>query len=672
MNHTAVTIAIGKMRKKFRKLLEPVRIGKASIKNRMAMAPMGILILVNPDGSVSQRSIDYYVERAKGGVGLIITSLFKVENEIERIDAIYEPLVTPMAQFSLGELAESVHYYGTKIFIQLTAGFGRVIGGILIDDGVKPVSASDIPAYWRPHVTARGLTTEEVQRLIEDFGRAAEIVAKAGIDGIELHGHEGYLFDQFTTTLWNKRTDQYGGSLENRLRFPTEVLNIIKKKLGKDFPVVYRFGLKDYIKGHWSGALDKTGYVEAGRDIAEGLKMAQLLEKAGFDALHVDAGCYDSWYWAHPPVYQPYACMVDMAAEAKRVVKIPVIAVGKLGIPELAEKVLEEGKADIIAMGRTLLADPYWPMKVQEGRLEEIRPCLWCHEGCLGRMLEKPLSCAVNPATGREKLYQLLPAEKPKKILIAGGGVAGMEAARISASRGHKVTLYEKMGKLGGHLVGASVPEFKQDIGKLVDWYGRELKKLRVQIRLKTEATQELVKRQKPDAVIIATGSRSIIPEIPGIKKPIVATCIDLLLKKKKAGREVVVVGGRLVGCETALWLSRQGKKVTIVEMLPEIASGVHHGQKIMLLALLDQNNVKILTDTSLEEVTDEGVVMVDRQSKKNTLTCDRVALALIPEKALYHSLVDEISKLYEIGDCRDPRKILHAIWDGNAIGREI
>lgn len=659
---------------KFKRLFEPVCIGKLVIKNRTAMAPMGILGLVNPDGTITQRAIDYYTERAKGGIGLIITSLFKVENKIEKIVGAYEPLITPPAKFSLGELAESVHYYGAKIFIQLTAGFGRVVGGGLIDHGTKPVSASANPTYWRPHILARELKTEEVRRLIEGFGHAAEIVAEAEIDGIELHGHEGYLFDEFTTPIWNRRTDQYGGSLENRLRFPIEVLNVIKARVGKDFPVVYRFGLKHYMKGPWMGALGQGDYVEAGRDIPEGLKMAVLLERAGFDALHVDAGCKDSLYWAHPPAYQPYGCMVDMAAQAKKVVRIPVIAVGKLGIPEVAEGVLEEGKADIIAMGRSLLADPDWPIKVREGRVEEIRPCLWCHDGCLGRMVEKPLSCAVNPETGRERLYELRRIEKPKKVLIAGGGVAGMEAARVSASRGHKVTLYEKSAKLGGHLIEASVPDFKQDLRRLLDWYSYQLRNLRVKVRLNTNLSPRLVKKEKPDIIVVATGSKPVIPEIPGIEKQIVTTCSDLLLGRKKAGKEVVVVGGGLVGCESALWLSKQGRKVTIVEVLLEIASGVHHAQRTMLLDLLLRDQVDIITNSSVQEIMDNGVMVVDSQSKKSMIKCDTVALALglIPNKALFNSLKEDTERLYEIGDCKEPRKILHAVWDGYHIGRGI
>ena len=389
------------------RLLEPGRIGQMMTKNRIVMCPMGTGSLADLDGGFSRRLIDYYVARAKGSVGLIITGCTEVSDLIEPRTTLMS--INPQTCSSFSELAEAVHYYGARIFVQLTAGMGRVIVGPEIDAGFKPVSASAIPAFWRPNVASRALTTDEVERIVDAFGKAAELLKTGDIDGIELHGHEGYLFDQFTTTIWNKRNDKYGGSLEDRLRFPIEVLNAIKDRAGKNFPVVYRYGLKHYLKEPGASALPHEDYEEVGRDVAEGLEMAKLLEKAGFDGLHVDAGSYESWYWAHPPSYQSHGCMVDMAAEAKKSVNIPIIAVGRLGIPELAEEVIASGKADMVALGRALLADPHWPKKAHAGKVEEIRPCTGCHDGCLYREMEqfKPISCAVNPAVGREKLYTL-------------------------------------------------------------------------------------------------------------------------------------------------------------------------------------------------------------------------------------------------------------------------
>jgi 2-enoate reductase len=543
--------------------------------------------------------------------------------------------------------------------------------------GEKPVSASAVPHYLDPSITCRPLETGEVESIVAAFGDAAAILAAAGVDGIELHGHEGYLFDQFTTAIWNQRTDKYGGDLKRRLTLPIEVLKIIKERAGADFPVQYRFGLKHYIKGLNSGALPGERYQEAGRDIAEGLEMARLLEAAGFDSLHVDAGCYDSWYWAHPPVYQEHGCMVDMAAMVKKVVKIPVIAVGRLEVPELAEKVIAEGKADMVALGRGLLADPYWPVKVAEGRAEDIRPCIGCHDGCLWRFMSgKPLSCAVNPACGRERQYRLSQARKPKKVLVAGGGVAGMEAARVAASRGHKVVLYEKGKALGGHLIEASVPGFKRDLDTLLKWYKNQLQQLGVAIKLQTEASAALLAKENPDAVIVATGSKPILPDIPGIDKTNVFTCVDILLGRKKAGKIVVVVGGGLVGCETALWLAEEGKQVTIVEILPELMTAglpVPRMNRFMLLDLLALNKVNILTGARIQEITTEGVTVTGKGFKR-TIKADTIVLAagLQPDNALSRELNGRFSQLYAIGDCQEARNIMGAIWDGYEVGRTV
>ena len=662
------------MAETFPKLFEPVSIGKVTLKNRIAMAPMGIVGLTNPDGSPTQRAIDYYIERARGGIGLIITSLFKVENEIESIGDRLE-LISRASLAPLGELCDTVHALGTKIFVQLTAGFGRVARPSRVRD--NPVSASAIPNYWDPGTTCRPLATEEVETIVEAFSNAAGIVAAAGVDGIELHGHEGYLFDQFTTAIWNKRTDKYGGDLRNRLTFPIEVLREIKKRLGNDFPVQYRFGLKHYIKGLNSGALRGEHYAEAGRDVKEGLEMAKLLEEAGFDALHVDAGCYDSWYWAHPPTYQEHGCIVDMAAKVKEIVRIPVIAVGRLEIPELAEEIIEEGKADIVALGRGLLADAHWPIKVRQGTTENIRPCLGCHS-CFGRFEKgRPLSCAVNPACGRERLYELSQAERPRKILIAGGGIAGMEAARVAAMRGHKVMLYEKEEFLGGHLIAASVPSFKKDLKRLLDWYEGQLKKLDIEVRFRTEVSSALLDRGSPDVVLVATGSRPIIPDVPGVDQANVITCIDLLLGRKKTGSTIVMIGGGLIGCETALWLAEQGKRVIIVEALPELmASGipVPRMNQAMLLDLLALNRVSMITQASVEGITDEGAVIVDKALSRRVIKADTIVLALgfRADRELYGALRDKVENLYAVGDCREPRNIMGAVWDAYEVSRMV
>ena len=635
------------------KLFEPGKIGKLSIKNRILMCPMGVGGLEEPQGGLSQRGIDYYVARAKGGTGLIITGLTRVSREIE------PPLEDKLIIDSktcvtwLNELAEAVHDYGAKVAIQLTAGLGRVatLDLLKIAGAVAP---SALPAFEDPTIMTRELSTEEIERLVHAFEFSAEILRLAGIDAVELHGHEGYLFDQFMTALWNKRTDKYGGDLEGRLRFPVEVIEAIKRGAGADFPVIFRFGLKHYIDG--------------GREVEEGLEIARRLEAAGADAFEVDAGCYETWYWAHPPTTLPPGCMVDMAQMAKRVVKVPVIAVGKLGYPELAERVLQEGKADFICLGRALLADPEWPNKVKKGRLEDIRPCIGCHEGCLKRVFDvKYLSCAVNPATGMEREFTIKPAEKKKSVLVVGGGASGMEAARVTALGGHKVTLWEKGDALGGNLIPASIPDFKQDYRRLINFLSTQIKKLDVTIELAKEATTELILEMKPDVVFIATGSTSIVPEIPGVGKKMVVTAVDLLLGKREAGKSVVVVGGGLIGCETALYLAQKGKKLTIVEMLDGVMLDMYSANRMHLLKLLADANVSILTETKCLEIRDNGITIADKYGKRSTLEADTAVLAvgLKSTEGLLEALKDKIPEVYAIGDCVEPRKVINAIWEG-------
>jgi 2-enoate reductase len=661
----------------FSHLLQSTKIGGVEIKNRIALAPMGINGLLNLDGSLGPRAIDYYLERVRGGIGLIITHACKVENEIDSLkEGTGFPVITYKASGSFAELAEAAHAFGGKIFVQLSAGFGRVVSPFILLK--KPVSASATSNYWDPTLTCREITTEEVERHVKAFGSVAHLLAEWGIDGIELHGHEGYIFDQFTTSLWNHRTDKYGGDLAGRMTFPVEVLREIKRQVGRDFPVQYRFGLKHYVKGSHAAALPGEKYVEAGRDLEEGLQMARMLETAGFDALHVDAGSYDSWYWAHPPGYQKHGCMIDMAEEVKKVVKIPVIAVGRIDIPELAEKVVAEGKADLVAIGRGLLTDPFWVKKIEEGREKHIRPCIGCHDGCMGRLVVgKPTSCTVNPSTGRERAYALVHAHQSKRVMVIGGGVAGMEAGRVAALRGHKVAIYEKSDKLGGHVTEASIIPFKEDELRLLSWYRTELEDLQVEIHLKTAVAPEFVQEKKPDAVIVATGSRPILLKVPGIEKQIVTTACDLLEGRKRAGEKTVVIGGGQVGCEMALWLAQQGKNVTIVEKLDDLLVGgrpIPWMNQVMLLDLLKFHKVKVLTNLSLFEVVDEGAVVIHKNFRRETLAADTVIMAvgLEPQQEIYRSLKGHLTDLYLIGDARKAWNIMNAIWDAYEVARSI
>ncbi|MFC1966782.1 FAD-dependent oxidoreductase, partial [Chloroflexota bacterium] len=617
----------------------------------------GVPGLFESDGKLSPRGIDYYVARAKGGTGLIVTCSTYVTREFD------QPFQKHVIDGDrciarLNELAEAVHDYQTKVAIQLSAGHGRVLRASLLSE-CGAVAPSAMPCYFDPSVTARELTTAEVERLVRAFEVAARVSKDAGIDAIQLHAHEGYLFDQFQTALWNRRTDKYGGDLRGRLQFAMEVIEAVRKGAGADFPIIYRFGL--------------THYLEGGREIEEGLEIARQIEAAGVAALEIDAGCYETWYWPHPTTYQQPGCMVDLAEMVKRVVKIPVIAVGKLGYPDLAERVLQEGKADFISLGRALLADPEWPNKVKEGRLGDIRPCLADGDGCHGRIRQgKYLSCTVNPATGMEREMAITTAERKKSVLVIGGGPAGMEAAIVAKSREHKVTLWEKSNVLGGNLIPASIPDFKQDYHRLIGYLSTQMKKLGVIVELDKEATAELVQQLKPDAVFLATGSRPLIPDIPGIEMDKVVTASDLLLGKKEAGESVVVVGGGLVGCETAVYLAQKGKKVTVVEILGSVAGDMGTRDRMYLLKLLSEAKVKILTKTMISEITDKGITVTDECGDRSTLKADTVVLAvgLKSNNHLLKALMDKVPAVYAIGDCVEPRKVINAIWEGYRIAR--
>lgn len=576
------------------------------------------------------------------------------------------------------ELTERVHAYGTKIFLQLTMGFGRSGAPVLMAN--PPVSASAIPNYWDPSITCRELTTEEVEKIVKKFGEAAAIAKASGYDGIEVHAvHEGYLLDQFTLAIFNRRTDKYGGDLRGRLTLPIEILHEIKKNAGQDFPVGLRYSVKSCIKDWRQGGLPDEKYEEKGRDLEEGLEAAKILEEAGYDELNTDVGTYDAWYWSHPPIYQKHGLYLKYTEKLKEVVKIPVIVAGKLDTPGIGEKALEDNQADMVSLGRGLLADPYWPKKVLLGQEERIRPCIGCHAGCLGRAFEnKPLSCAVNPATGRERYYEIKPTVTPKKVMVVGGGLAGMEVSRVAKMRGHNVTLYEKTNNLGGHVIPGSVPDFKLDDRRLLDWYKNEIKVLGINVVMNTEVTEKMIENEMPDAVVIATGSTEIIlDKVPGIKKDKVCTATELLNGIKSAGDNVVMVGGGLVGCETALWLSQQGKKVTIVEALNDILiSGkpIPHMNKIMLIDLLKYNNIEKITNTALLEVTDEGAVLISNKFAKKEIKADTVVLAVgyKSDKDLFYKMNGKIADLYIVGDANNATNIMNAIWTANEIGLNI
>jgi 2-enoate reductase len=440
------------------------------------------------------------------------------------------------------------------------------------------------------------------------------------------------------------------------MTFPLEIIETINDASQGDLPIIFRFALTHKIPG--------------GRTEEEGLEVCQIVEDAGVGALDVDAGCYENLYWPHPPTYQPPACMLDMAAKAKQGVKnIPVMGVGKLNYPDIAVQAVVEGKADFVVIGRGLLADPEWANKTRSGRVEEIRPCIGCHEACLSRLRRKSTSCAVNTACGEERALRLTPAERKKRILVVGAGPAGMEAARVATLRGHKVTLYEKSGALGGKLLLASVPDFKQDLRILRKYYEQEMERLGVELVLNTEATAEKIIKRKPDVVFLASGAVQRIPEVPGIDSPKVTTAIDVLSGKAAVGKDAVIVGGGMTGCELAVHLAQKGKRITIMEEFPRILNDMNHvhANREMLRKMLEENDITILTNTGIVEVTEAGLKVVNTSFNKSEIPTDTVIIAagLVSHDTLFDALWDKIDEVYRIGGCVTPGKIIDAIWDG-------
>jgi 2-enoate reductase len=663
---------------KFDALFSHVNIGNVEIRNRIAMAPMSLESIIQFENSyIDNRCKEYLIQRAKGGVGMIILSCWRVENEIEPMYHFHGNVLTKAALYSFIELNEILHSFDTKVFYQMTAGYGCV-GNPHPPGGGRPVSCSEVPAFWDPDILCRELSTKEVSTIVKSFGYWAAELRKAGADGIELHGHEGYLFDQFSGGAWNKRTDKYGGDLEGRLTFAKEVLESIKASAGNDFPVVYRYGLKHNMKGFHSGAVPGEDFKEFGRDAAEGLAMAKILEREGFDALHVDAGAYDSWYWPHPPNYMQHGCMIDLAHQAKQAVDIPVIAVGRMDDPEVAAAAVADDKADLVAVGRGLLADPSWPNKVRSGQVEEIRPCLGCHDACTGRLFNgKPMCCAVNPAVGRELHYAITPAMQKKKVMVIGGGPAGMEAARVAAMRDHTVCLYEQKEILGGHLPPGSVPEFKKDIRRLLAWYELQLSKHEIAIHLGSRATLETIEAESPDEIIVATGSKPFVPPIEGLQTSNWAHCIEVLNGDKTPGRQVVILGGGLVGCEIALWLDELEHRATIIERLPALMSAgplVSKENKQMTIDLLAYRGIDVLLNTTVERIENNRLHLIDTENNTCQIECDTliISVGMQPDHQLFFDADKKFNNVRRIGDCLKPRNIQGAVWDAYEVLRRL
>lgn len=632
------------------------------------MAPMAMGQL-DDHWAYKQESIDHFTERARGGTGLIITGANFIENRIEkhRKASFPCPLEDPQSYMTqLKKMSDNIHAYNSKLFVQLTAGLGRsAIPAMILDNTFVAPSATT--NRWDPSIQHRALTTEEIYELIKDFATCAMLAKMGGADGIEVHAvHEGYLLDNFTMEYFNQREDEFGGDLMGRLRFPLAILQAVKQACGKDFPVILRFSLKSFIRAERHGILPGESYPELGRDIEEGLQFAKILTEAGYDALNVDAGSYDAWYWAHPPFFQDRGLYLPFAEKVKKVVKVPVLTAGRMGYPQLAAEALQEGKCDMVVLGRPLLADPEFVNKMRQGNIQDIRPCLSCHDGCFNRAHSMRLmSCAVNPQCNREKEAAFCKAEHTKSCLVIGGGPAGMEAARVLALRGHTVTLVEKEKQLGGMYRWASVPEFKDDGKLLISWYEHQMERLKVQVELNSDVQAQDPRIEAADVVICTTGSHAFLPPIKGIEYGV--TAVDVLKGAVTAKKEATIIGGGLVGCELAIWLSQHGKSVRIIEMADTLMStgAPADMNKQMILELLEHHQVEIRLQTKLQEIREHEIV-VETQGAIQELASDCTILALgyRSNRSLYDQILLKAKDIYNIGDSSHPKDIMEGIWD--------
>lgn len=619
------------------KLFNDGHIGSLSLKNRIVMAPMGI-DYIDEDYGFSEKAIDYYVARAKGGTGLIITGATLVSEEFEKPQSAFLLDSEDKVQ-RIKKLADRIHSYDSKLCLQLSLGVGK-IG--YVGENNPPYSAS------------------EIDRLLNSFEKAAALSKSAGVDAIEIHGYGGYLIDQFHSSLWNSRTDEYGGSFEGRMKIGIEIIKRIKKACGEDYPIIYKF--------------TPTHLINGGREIEEGIRMAKYLESAGVTALHVDIGCHACWHNAIPTIYQEPAIHEKYIKIIKEEVNIPVIGHGKLGYPEVAERILQEGVSDFIALGHYSLADPEWANKVKDNREEDIVPCIGCNECMFSVLAGQPVSCGVNPLCGREG-EKIIGSDIKKSVLIIGAGPGGLETAVTAAKRGHNVTLWEKGELIGGNLVPASAPNFKNDLKRLIKYYENQLKKLNIDIVFNKEGNEAEILEENPDVLVISTGSEPIIPRISGIDSENVHLATDILVDDSKIGEAVVVAGGGFVGCETAIHLSQKGKKVTIVEMKDSIlAEPMALNNMIALRTMLAMNRIEIITGNKLTEIKGNKAILMNSNGEIREVKCDSLVLALgfksLQELKEKDGL--KINDIRVIGDAVSPRRIKHAIAEGFQVGIEI
>lgn len=660
------------MTRAFSHLAKPLTIGAVTLKNRFAMAPMDTGFEIAPDGSFSDEGIDYFARRAEGGFALLFCGGLNTDNRVEALRLGPSLLDDPEAFVASGRLMNKcLRAYGCEMFPQLSFGLGRNVPGLL--------APSELPVLGRTGLTSPAMTTDQVYERIAEMVEAARIVRRAGFLGVDVHAlHWGHLMDEFGMAITNRRDDEFGGMLENRYRVARLVVEGIKEACGQNFAVTMRLGVKSYLAGLNRASFDDAD--EAGRTLEEAVEVARMLEAWGYDALSIDTGTCDSMYWACPPSYVPRGYMDGMAARVKAAVSIPVIVASRMGTPQACEAAVAEGKYDAVALGRPSLADPDLPNKVFAGHPEQVRPCLGCNQGCIhGYAVSGRVGCAVNPEVGHE--CGAAPVPTARRVAVVGGGVAGMEAALAARARGAEVTLFEATDHLGGNLVPAGAHEFKREVQDLCWWYARRVAESGIRVRYRTKATADDILATGTDAAILAVGSVPVMPRsIAGIDHPKALSSIDAIAREDELGQRVAVVGGGLVGCELALDLAQKGREVTVVEALPHLLSasaggGVPAMNRAYLLDAFSHFGVRVLTGTSLAEVSDEGAVVEDVGTHERTLLeADSVVVA-VGFRPLA-SLADELRKrgldVWEVGDGRSVGNIMTAVHEARAAANEL
>ena len=677
------------MDKKFEPLFTPWKIGNVEIKNRIVLCPMGGTSLFGwfelGGCHFDKEAANFFLERANNNVGLIIPGIAPLR------DTFWGKWLwqNPKMFDELKEFMDEIHKSGAKLFVQLTAGMGRswaiteLVAPLhknkvtrtlikpIIDTSHELASPSAQPSRWAHDIICPEMTKEQIHEIIEAFAKTAALCKKAGVDGVEVHAvHEGYLLDQFSIEFFNKRTDEYGGSFENRYRFAAEIVKAIKAECGNDFPVSLRYSVESKMKGFCEGAMPGEDYVEVGRNMAESEKAAKYLQDAGYDMLNADNGTYDSWYWAHPPMYMPQNCNLEDVSHIKKFVDIPVVCAGRME-PDVGANAVKEGKIDAVGVARQFLTDPEWITKMLEDRLEDIKPCICCHAGCFnfssskGHANTQDLTdtmglarCALNPKTMQSKKYKLTPAKKVKNIAIIGGGIGGMEAALVCAERGHKVTLYEKTDKLGGVFIAAAAPDFKEKDKALIAWYVRELSKYPIDIKLNTEIKD--VKSLNADEIIVATGAVAKNIPIKNIETTIEA--VDYLLGKKEVGENVAIIGGGLTGCEIAYDLYLKGKKPTIIEMQDDLITtpGICLANTSFLRDFFKTNSVPVHLETKLNSINDGSITVTDKDGKQFDIACDSIIMSVGYNPT---PLAKKGGKIHVIGDAANVGNLRTVIW---------